>query len=147
MLWRLTHFKLMLIRSFEQPGLVEGVPAHGRGVGTRWLIRPLPTQTILWLCNHRMVGVGRDLWGSPSATPCRSRVTQSRLHRTLSRRVLKISREGDSRTSLGSLCQCSVAAYQGKNTLFCCVYVKRMLPFSPVEANDETLYSCSHPSY
>ena len=35
--------------------------------------------------NPRMVGVGRDLWGSPSPTPCPSRVTQSRLHRTLSR--------------------------------------------------------------
>jgi len=23
---------------FEQLGLVEGVPAHGRGVGTRWSI-------------------------------------------------------------------------------------------------------------
>ena len=34
--------------------------------------------------------------------PCRSRVTYSRLHRTLSRRVLNISREGDSTTSLGS---------------------------------------------
>jgi len=32
---------------FEQPGLVEGVPAHGRGVGTRLSIRSLPTQTIL----------------------------------------------------------------------------------------------------
>ena len=32
--------------------------------------------------HHRMVGVGRDLCGSPSPTPCRSRVTQSRLHRT-----------------------------------------------------------------
>ena len=39
---------------------------------------------------------------------CRSRVTYSRLHRTLSRRVLNISREGDSTTSLGSLFQCSV---------------------------------------
>jgi len=29
---------------FEQSGLVEGVPAHGRGVGTGW---SLPTQTIL----------------------------------------------------------------------------------------------------
>ena len=46
--------------------------------------------------NHRMVGVGRDLCGSPSPTPCRSRVTYSRLHRTLSRGVLNISREGDS---------------------------------------------------
>ena len=39
---------------------------------------------------------------------CRSRVTYSRLHRTLSRRVLNISRGGDSTTSLGSLFQCSV---------------------------------------
>ena len=30
-------------RGFEQPGLVEGVPAHGRGVGTRWSLRSLPT--------------------------------------------------------------------------------------------------------
>jgi len=29
-------------RGFEQPGLVEGVPARGRGVGTRWFIRLLP---------------------------------------------------------------------------------------------------------
>ena len=32
---------------FEQLGLVEGVPAHGRGVGTRWSLGSLPTQTIL----------------------------------------------------------------------------------------------------
>ena len=32
--------------------------------------------------------------------PCRSRVTQTRLHRTLSRRVLNISREGDSTTRI-----------------------------------------------
>ena len=53
--------------------------------------------------HHRMVGVGRDLCGSPSPTPCRSRVAYSRLHRTLSRRVWNISREGDSTTSLGSM--------------------------------------------
>jgi len=40
--------------------------------------------------------------------PCRSRVTYSRLHRTLSRRVLNISREAESTASLGSLFQCSV---------------------------------------
>ena len=40
--------------------------------------------------------------------PCQSRVTCSRLHRTLSRRILNISREGDSTTSLGNLFQCSV---------------------------------------
>jgi len=33
---------------FEQPGLVEGVPAHGRGIGTRWSLRSVPTQTIFW---------------------------------------------------------------------------------------------------
>ena len=42
-------------------------------------------------CDHRMVRVGRDLCGSPSPTPCPSRVTQSRLHRTASRRGLDIS--------------------------------------------------------
>ena len=35
--------------SSEQPGLVKDVPAHGRGVGTRWSLRSLPTLTILWL--------------------------------------------------------------------------------------------------
>jgi len=33
--------------SSEHPGLVEDVPAHGRGVGIRWSVRSLPTQTIL----------------------------------------------------------------------------------------------------
>jgi len=39
---------------------------------------------------------------------CQSRVSYSRLHRTLSRQVLNIFREGDSITSLDSLFQCSV---------------------------------------
>jgi len=58
--------------------------------------------------NHRIVGVGRDLCGSPSPTPCRSRVTQTRLHSTTARRGWNISREGDSTASLGSLGQGSV---------------------------------------
>jgi len=58
--------------------------------------------------NHRMVEVGRDLCGSPSPAPCQSRVTQSRLHSTASRRVLSISREGDSTASLASLGQGSI---------------------------------------
>ena len=57
--------------------------------------------------NHRMFGVGRDLCGSSSATPCQSRVTYSRLHGTLSRWVLNISR-GESTASLGNLFQCSI---------------------------------------
>ena len=55
-----------------------------------------------------MVRVGRDLCGSSRPTPCPSRVTQSRLHSTASRRGWNISREGDSTTSLGSLDQGSV---------------------------------------
>jgi len=34
-------------RGFEQPGPVEGVPAHGRGVGAGSSVRSLPTQTSL----------------------------------------------------------------------------------------------------
>ena len=52
---------------------------------------------------------------------CWSRVTFSRLHRTLSRRVLNISREGDSTTSLGSLGQGSVTL-RGKSQYFCVTY-------------------------
>jgi len=33
--------------SSEHPGLAGDVPAHGRGVGTRWSLRSLPTQRIL----------------------------------------------------------------------------------------------------
>jgi len=50
---RVSKFLLGSVRgrvgwSSEQPGLVEDVPAHGRGVGTRWSLRSLPTLTILW---------------------------------------------------------------------------------------------------
>jgi len=37
--------------------------------------------------NHRVAGVGRDLCGSSSPTPCPSRVAYSRLQRTSSRQV------------------------------------------------------------
>lgn len=33
----------------EQPRLAGGVPAHVRGVGTRWSLKFWPTQTIPWL--------------------------------------------------------------------------------------------------
>ena len=65
--------------------------------------------------------------------PCRSRVTQSRLPRTLSRRVLNISREGDSTTSLGSLFQCSVTLRVRK--------FFTLLPY-PVSAQDRSAPTC-----
>ena len=67
-----------------------------------------PQRVIKQVQNHSTVGVGRNLCGSPSPTPCQSRVTQSRLHSTASRRVWNISREGDSTASQGSLGQGSV---------------------------------------
>jgi len=89
------------------------------GWGLHKPCRPSGCHRITESDNHRMVGVGRDLWGSPSPTPCPSRVTQSRLHRTLSRRVLNISREGDSTDSLGSLGQGSVTLRGKKFFLGC----------------------------
>lgn len=32
----------------EAQGWFSGVPAHGRGIGTKWSLRSLPIQTILW---------------------------------------------------------------------------------------------------
>jgi len=76
-----------------------------------------------------MLGVGRDLWGSPSPTPCPSRVTHSRLHSIMSRQVWNISREGDSTASLGSLGQGSVTL-RGKK--FFLVFRWNLLGFSGV---------------
>ena len=81
---------------------------------------------------------------------CRSRVTYSRLHRTLSRRVLNISREGDSTTPLGSLFQCSITLRGKKFFLifswnFLCFSLYPLLSFFPsyhacmVHVQDHTL--------
>ena len=45
--------------------------------------------TLAWSQNHRTLGVGRDLCGSPSPTPAEAGSTQSRLHSTASRWVLE----------------------------------------------------------
>lgn len=34
-------------QGLQQPGLVEGVPAHGREFGTKCSLKSLPAQTIL----------------------------------------------------------------------------------------------------
>jgi len=65
--------------------------------------------------------------GHPVQPPCRSRVTYNRLHRTMSRQVWNISREGDSTASLGSLCQGSVTL-RGKK--FFLVFRRNFLCFS-----------------
>ena len=50
--------------SSEQPGLVEHVPAQGRGVGTRWSSRSLPALTILWFYEVRHFQPDNFLWWS-----------------------------------------------------------------------------------
>jgi len=49
-----------------------------------------------------MAGVGRALWGSPSPTPCPSRVAQSRLHSTAARRVPVRARHAAASQAMGS---------------------------------------------
>jgi len=69
--------------------------------------------------NHRMFGVGRALCGSPSTTPCPSRVTQSRGHSTASRGVgISPEREapsfgGKAVAGSGELCRPRAAALLG----------------------------------
>ena len=99
--------------------------------------------------NHRMSGGGRDLCGSSSPPPCRSRVAYSRLHRTLSRQVLNISREGDSTTSLGSLCQGSTTL-RGKK--FFLMFRRNFLcfslcPLTLIQLVPRLIWCCPHLFY
>jgi len=68
--------------------------------------------------NHKMFGVGRDLWGSSSPTPLPKHGHLQQAVRTVSRWVLNISREGDSTIPLGSLFQCSVTLRVKKFCIF-----------------------------
>lgn len=43
----LEGFKARLSQALSM-GVQEGVSAHSTGVGTRWFLRRLPTQTVLW---------------------------------------------------------------------------------------------------
>ena len=49
--------------SFERSGLVEAVPHHGTGVGTRWSLTSLPSQTILWILPPQVEDVKTRCWG------------------------------------------------------------------------------------
>ena len=53
-------------------------------------------------------------------SPCWSRNTWIRSHRNISRKVLNVSREGDPKTSLGSLFQCSINLTIKKFLLILC---------------------------
>jgi len=57
---------------------------------------------------NRIAGVGRDLKRSLSPVHLLKQVPYNRSHRWASRWVLSISIDGDSISSLGSLCQCSI---------------------------------------
>lgn len=39
---------------FEKSGLVEAVPAHDSGAGTRWSLRSFQNQSILWFCDPKL---------------------------------------------------------------------------------------------
>lgn len=48
---------------------------------------------------------GRDLWRSPGPTSCSRGAISTRLPRTVSRQLLRISEDADFTTELGNLCQ------------------------------------------
>ena len=127
----------------EHPGLVEGVPAHGRGVGTRWSVRSLPTQTIqrfyektwtlchLWvppLLAHRLKGRITEWEGrGPTHQRCgvRVRASHARSKGSLHLRVLLLIANSYSLTTVFAAsahpCSCAASlptAWKGRGDLF-----------------------------
>lgn len=70
--------------------------------------------------------------------PCSSKAMPSRLPRTVSRQVLKISKAGDSTTSLDNLCQfsitCTIKCFpMFRQNLLCSVYAHCLLSLDTTE--------------
>ena len=57
---------------------------------------------------HKITQVGGCLWGSSRPTPLPTQGPLEQVPKTVSRQLLIISKNGDSTTFLGNLCQCSV---------------------------------------
>lgn len=51
-LWVSHHLTCSKPGWMRQPALMGGVSGHGREVRTRWFLRSLPTQSILWFYGH-----------------------------------------------------------------------------------------------
>ena len=92
--------------------------------------------------NHRIMGVGRDLWGSSGPTLFLKQAPYSRLHRKMPRWALNTSREGDSTTSLGSLFQCSATL---NSEVLPCVPVGTGTSCVSVSACHPLFYHCMPP--
>jgi len=76
--------------------------------------------------NDKIVDVGRDLWRSSCQTPL-PKQGHSQLLRTMSTRLLNISKDKDSTTPLGNLCQCLVILTVKKCFL---MFTRNLLGFS-----------------
>ena len=105
----------------QKQAVRRGLPLACYAEKTATACTPTETAASLRSQNHRITewsGLEGTSVGHPVQPSCRSRVTYSRLHRTTSRRVLNISREGDSTTSLGRERRRAGGAQRGKSRAF-----------------------------
>lgn len=106
--------------------------------------------------NHRMLEIGRDLERSsspillPEQEHLNHRIIElkglSHAHRNAFRRVLKVSREGDSTSPLGSMFQCSVNTFvlsDGQKMASSCCWVSKLI----ADGNKRQCNSCNGYTY